>query len=123
MYLPSITYPFPVTSLSETECNHIQKKFMQTVVRHCGFNRNMKLEIRQAPASFGGAGFRSLYAEQGVAQLQMALKHLRNPQGQPGKLLIIALSWAQAYVGTSTFLWASPHQKIPNHPATWITSV
>ena len=122
-YLPSITYPLPVTSFTEEECNSIQNKFMQTIVRRCGYNKNMKLEIRYTPTSHGGAGFRTLYVEQGIAQVLMAIKHLRNPTGQPGKMLHIALSWAQAFVGTSTFLWATPHLKIPSHPASWIDSV
>ena len=122
-YLPSITYPLAVTSLTEVECNDIQNKFMQQIVRHCGYNKHMKMEIRYAPKTYGGAGFRTLYVEQGIAQLQMAIKHLRNPQGQPGKMLHIALSWAQAYIGTSSFIWASPHTQIPDHPASWITSI
>ena len=122
-YLPSITYPFPVTSLTEEECINIQNKFMQTIVRKCGYNTHMKLEIRYAPTSYGGAGFRPLYVEQGIAQILTAIKHLRTPSGQPGKLLHIALSWAQAYIGTSRFIWLAPHQTIPNHPASWIESI
>ena len=123
MYLPSITYPFPVTNLTEKECTKIQNKFMQTVVRHCGYNKHMKLEIRHAPQAYGGAGFSPLYVEQGTAQIKMALKHLRTPHGQPGKMLQIALSWAQAYAGISTFLWTSPNRPTPEFPSPWIASV
>lgn len=123
MYLPSMTYPFPITCLRAADCDDIQNRFMQVIVRNSGFNSHMHLAIRYAPLHFGGAGFRRLYIEQGLLQILMAVKHLRSPSGQPGRLLRIALSWAQAYVGTSDFLWTNPSKATPCHPAAWINSV
>jgi hypothetical protein len=53
----------------------------------------------------------------------MIIKHLRSPGGQPGAMLRIALSWTQAYVGTSKPIWEYPTSPIPHHPAPYIDSI
>jgi exonuclease III len=123
MYLPAITYPFPVTSLTPSDCETIQHKFMQQIVPSLGYNRRMKLAVRYGMIKWGGAGLRQLYVEQGVQGVMMVLKHMRSPTGQPGKMLRIAVSWAQAYAGVSTFLWEDPRRPSPPHPARYIQSI
>jgi hypothetical protein len=105
IYLPSLTYPLSVTCLTSADCHKIQTKMMQTIIPRCGYNRTMAKAIRYAPESWGGAGATELFTEQGVQGILMALKSLRSPHTQCGKALRILLGWAQAYTGTSTFLW------------------
>lgn len=118
-----MTCVFPATSLTLRECDRIQNKFMQLIVGRSGYNRHMKLEIWYAPATFGGAGFRRLFVEQGVLQLLIAIKYLRSPNTQNCCMLMIALSWSQAFVGTSKFLWSDPNNPTPSYPSGWIESV
>jgi hypothetical protein len=123
IYLPSITYPLSVTCISAKDCCRIQSKMMTAIVPRCGYNRNMSLAIRNCPEKWGGAGFTTVEAEQGVHTTMTALKHLRSPESQPGQILRIALSWAQAYAGTSTFLWEDPTAITPDYPAPFIQSI
>jgi len=116
IYLPSITYTFPVTCLTRDECTQVQAKFMTAIVPRCGFNRSMSLAVRYSPKVYGGAGFTELYTEQGALGTMMALKHLRSPNGQPGAMLRIMLSWAQAFSGTSKFIWSDTSTRIPRYP-------
>jgi hypothetical protein len=111
------------TSLTQQECNQIDVIIHQAVLPRCGYNRNMATAVRYGPKQWGGAGFRKLYTEQSVSTILQALKYLRSPDGQPGQMLKVALSWVQAYIGTSTFLWEDVQQSIPPCPSSWIIGV
>ena len=96
---------------------------MTAVVTRSGYNRSMALPVRYAPTNYGGAGFHEIITEQHHLTITTALKLLRTPTSQPGKTLRILLSWVQAYVGTSTFIWDNPSQRIPAFPAPWINGI
>jgi hypothetical protein len=68
-YLPSIGYPLSCSSLTYAQCDRIQRKAMSIIIPKCGYNRHTKREIIFGPMSYGGASFRHLYMEQGVAQV------------------------------------------------------
>ena len=123
IYIPSITYTLSNTHLTPQECNLIDIPIHQAVLPRCGFHRFMASAIRYGPYQFGGAGFKDLYTEQTVASTLTALKFLRTPTSQPGQLLKIALSWTQAYVGTSTFLWEDTTTELPSCPSRWILGI
>jgi hypothetical protein len=123
IFIPSITYPLALTSLTEGQCCGIETPFMKVILPKCGYNRTICKAIRYGPISMGGAGFFSLHVEQTIQVILTALKHLRSPHTQPGKMLIIALSWAQAYAGVSWSLWEHPERKIPSTPSPWIQTV
>ena len=123
IYVPSITYTLCNANLTPTECNQIDVIIHQAVLPRCGYNRNMATALRYSPQYYGGAGFRDLYTEQSVATILQALKYLRSPESQLGKMLRIALSWVQAYIGTSTFIWEDVQRHIPPCPSSWILGV
>ena len=122
-YLPSITYPFAVTCLAENQCHAIETPFLKAILPKCGYSRSMSRAIRYAPIRYGGAGFHWLYGEQVTQSILTAIKHLRCPRSQPGRLAAIAMSWAQAYAGVSWGLWTQPEKPIPTIPNPWITSI
>jgi hypothetical protein len=103
IYLPSITYPLSVTSLSKADCLRIQTQMMTAIVPRCGYNRTMPKAIRYLPEVWGGAGMTEVETEQGLLSTLLALKYLRSPSSQCGKLLRITLSWAQAFSGARPF--------------------
>jgi hypothetical protein len=82
----------------------IQQKAMQIIIAKCGFNRKTHRSIIYGPISLGGAAFRHLYTKQGVGQIHFFLKHWQTPTTQSGKLIRIALKWAQYGVGTAAIL-------------------
>ena len=96
---------------------------MSALIPRSGLNRTMSLAIRYGPRSFACSGFTEILTEQHHATITLALKHLRTPEGQPGKLLRILLSWVQAYTGTSKFIWTDTAQQIPKAPAPWVNGV
>ena len=96
---------------------------MTALTPRCGVNRTMALPIRYAPISIGGGGFTELFTEQCYAQISTALKFLRTPTSQPGITLRILISWVQAYIGTSYFVWKDVHRICPPVPAPWVMAV
>ena len=72
-YLPSVSFPLPCSTLNYQQLDEVQRKAMSIIVARCGFNRNTRKEILYGPYELGGAGFRHLYVEQGVGQVQLFL--------------------------------------------------
>jgi endonuclease/exonuclease/phosphatase family metal-dependent hydrolase len=112
-YLPSILYPSCITPLSKTQCTTLDSRFLRTLIPRCGYNRNMAREIRYAPTTMGGAGFRQLYTEQGALLLQQMYKWLNSPDSQIGQMMIMTVSWTQAFIGTSRLFLTDVHQRLP----------
>jgi hypothetical protein len=40
IYLPSITYPIPSSTLTNSQCDDLQRQVKQAVIPKCGYNRN-----------------------------------------------------------------------------------
>lgn len=99
--------------MQQTQCAQLDSRFLRVLVPRCGYNRNMHRAIRYAPMSMGGAGFKQLYVEQGSLLLQQIFKHLNQPNTAVGKLLRIAISWTQAFIGTSNLFLTEVHQPVP----------
>ena len=123
VYLPSMTYPFPNIVLRETVAKELDQIFMATLVPQCGYNRKMATAIRYAPRELGGAGFRRLYVEWGCASITQLIQSLRTPQSYQGKMTMIALAWAQQYIGTSTFILDDTTSPIPACPNSYIIAI
>lgn len=115
-YLPSMTYPLPITPLTIAQCQTLDTRFFSSLVPRCGYNRHMATAVRYAPFSMGGAGFKPLYVHQGILSLQQVFKFLNSPDTQVGKLLIMTLTWTQAFLGTSEFFLTNTTQKLPPTP-------
>ena len=101
IYLPSITFSLPTGYLRKGALDHLDSKAKMVFLPKMGYNRYSSLKVIYGPADYGGIELRSLYTEQGVHQMQLFLKHWRH-NGPPGKLLRVAVSWAQLVAGTST---------------------
>jgi len=112
-YLPSILYPLTITPLSRNQCEKMDQRFLRTLVPRCGYNRNMARVIRYAPRCIGGAGFKQLYLEQGTLLLRTMIKWLNSPTSTLGQMIIMAISWTQAFLGTSECFLTEVNQPLP----------
>jgi hypothetical protein len=81
-YLPAVSYPLASSSLSQRCLERVQQKAMSIIVPRCDFNRNTKKAILYGPLALGGASFRSLFVQQGVAQVMMFVRHWRLKSNQ-----------------------------------------
>ena len=113
VYLPSITYPLPMNPLSQQQCREMNSRLFQCLLPRLGYNRHTATALRYAPRNIGGIGLKHLYHEQGGLLLQHIYKHLNSPQTTVGRMLRIALSWTQAFLGTSRLILTDVHDTLP----------
>jgi hypothetical protein len=111
-----------VASFTATQLRALQKTAIRATLAKLGFNRNISRDIVFGSPLFGGLGLFNLVTEQGIAQLQLLIRHLRAGTPQ-GTLFIIGLSWWHLVAGFSTSLWENPTAKIPYVERTWYTSL
>ena len=78
IYLPSITYPFPSTTLTYSQCEQLQRQIKQAVLPKHGFNRHTPNAVVYGPTTYAGIGLRPLYLEQGLSQIESLIKCLRS---------------------------------------------
>ena len=113
MYIPTITYPLPLTPLTKSQCTQLDTRFLRSLVPRCGYNRNMASAIRYAQHQMGGAGFKQLYVEQGTSIITQVFKFLNSPFTTIGKMLRMTISWTQAFLGTSKLFLTDVWHPIP----------
>jgi len=58
IYLPTITYPFPTTTLSKNKCDKAQSMTKPLVIGTMGYTCNMLKEGAYTPSSHGGVGMK-----------------------------------------------------------------
>ena len=98
----------------------IDARFLRSLLPRCGYNRNMSRAIRYAPFSAGGAGFRPLYIIQGTLMLKQIFKHINSPSSDIGKMLLVTISWTQAFLGTSQCFLTDVQSPIPPANPSWL---
>jgi hypothetical protein len=121
-FLPKITYGLDVMTHSRKDLTDLQKPAIAATLSKLGFRRSISRAIVFGSPTYGGLGLRDLHVEQGIAQLQLFIRHLRAKSPQ-GKLLHIALSWWQLQAGVSWALLERPDQPLHYLPSTWLTSL
>ena len=121
-YIPAVTYPLASSFLTQSQLKHIQCKAMAIITAKCGFNRNTKTEVLYGPKELGGADFRHLIVQQGIAQTMYFLRHWRS-QSSTGKLLKCTMAWAQLTAGTSYPILERVTDPLPHLEAKWIGSL
>jgi hypothetical protein len=123
IYKPSVGYPLPTTYFTEKELEKIQAKSHQAMITHCGYNRYTARSVIYGLKRLGGAAFTHLYDMQGYGQLEMFIKSWRAKQTHQGRILRIALQWAQYCAGTSKAILEDTKMKIPYLESEWIKSL
>ena len=121
-FIPAMTFTFAVASFTATQLLNLQRPAIRVTLAKLGFNRNISRDIVFGSPLYGGLGLLNLVTEQGIAQLQILIRHLR-PGTPQGTLFLIGLSWWHLAAGFSFSLWEHPQVKIPYVERTWYTSL
>jgi hypothetical protein len=122
VFIPMMTYTFGISHHSSKHLAHMQSQPTRATLMKIGFNRNTALAVVFGAVIFGGLGMRHLYIEQGIAQLQLFIRHLRAGTDQ-GTLLRITIAWWQLVAGVSFPLLLHPDVPVPYLPNDWLSSL
>ena len=98
IYLPTITYPFPATTLPKSILEKAQSMTTPVILSKMGYNKNMPKAVVYAPSTHGGLGFKHLHTEQGLQKVLQVLKHLRT-RTTLGKLMETTIKAYQIQAG------------------------
>jgi hypothetical protein len=117
-----MVFTFAVCSFTMQQLLNLQKAPIMATLARLGINRNISRDIVFGSALYGGLGLLNLFVEQGIAQLQLLLRHLRAGTSQ-GSLLLIGLSWWHLVAGFSSSLWENTSAKICYVEHSWYSSL
>jgi hypothetical protein len=123
IYKPSVGYPLSTTYFKEKELEKIQAKAHQAMITHCGYNWYTARPIIYGLEKLGGASFSHLYMMQGYSQIEMFMKSWRAHHTHQGKILRVALQWAQFCSGMSKPILEDTSTKLPHLESEWIASL
>jgi len=121
IFLPTLTYPFPATTLPIKTLDQAQSLTTPTILSKIEFNCNMPKAIVYTPISHGGIGFQNLHNEQGVQQILQILKHMRT-QTTLGMLITTTIEAYQITAGICKPILKSTGL-LPWMPHWWINNV
>ena len=99
VYLTSVMYPVGSGYVTPSDLHDITNKANRVFLPKLGYNRNTAKAIVFGPSDYAGIKMRHAECEQGLAQIQLFLKHWRTG-GIAGKLLKISVAWAQLLSGS-----------------------
>jgi hypothetical protein len=94
LYLPSLGYRAPATTLTHQECYNIQKSVVDANMPKMGISRKSHRSVVFDTAQFGGLDLEHLAAYQGHSRLQYLMGHLRC-NSTTGKLMRSMLDYTQ----------------------------
>jgi hypothetical protein len=94
LYLPSIGYGTPATTISQQECYNIQKPVVNAILPKMGISRKAHQSVVFGTAQFGGLGLEHLATYQGHNRLQYLMEHFRC-NITTGKLMRSMLNYTQ----------------------------
>jgi len=121
IYLPTITYPFPATTLTRKTLEKAQSMTTPLILSKMGYNQHMPTAVVYAPSTHGGIGMNNLYTEQGLAKVLQVLKHLR-AKTTLGTLLTITIQAYQLQVGISRNVLEDT-MPLPWMPDRWLNNL
>ena len=123
IYRLSVGYALPTCRFTEKQLTKIQAKAHRAMVAHCGYNRNTAATVLYAPLYLGGAGFFHLYDDQGYGQVKLFMKFWRSRTTTTGKLLRVAVAWAQFCAGIRSPILEDTSTQLPHLEAEWLSSL
>jgi len=103
IYLPTIIYPFPATTLPLSIMEKAQSTTMLLILSKMGYNKNMPKAVMYAPLSHGSLGLKHLHTEQGIQKVPQVLKHLWTGTTL-GKLMDITIKAYQIQAGITNHI-------------------
>jgi hypothetical protein len=121
-FIPAMTFTLAVCSFSLPELVKLQQSVIRSTLARLGINRNISRDLVFGSPNFGGLGLRHLFVEQGIAQLELLLRHLRAKMTQ-GALLLIGLLWWYLSTGFSISLWEDTNANVSYVEHSWYNSL
>jgi hypothetical protein len=121
-FVPAMVFALAVCSFTLANFTTLQKARVRATLARFGFNRNISRDIVFGSTLYGGLGLLHLFVEQGIAQLQLLLRHLRTETSQ-GSLMRIGLWWWHLVAGFSSSLWENTQANISYVEHSWYTSI
>jgi hypothetical protein len=121
-FVPAMVFTFAVCSFMRADMAKLQTVPIRATLARLGFNRNISRDIVFGSSLYGGLGLLPMYVEQGIAQIQLLLRHLRADNTQ-GSLMLIGLSWWHLVAGFSSSLWENTQETIPYVEHSWYSSL
>jgi hypothetical protein len=122
IYLPSMSYSLPSTSLTMRELFNIQSSPIRALLSVMGLNWNMPRKVVFGPTSIGGIGLRYLYVEQGCQQTSALLQQIRL-HSRLGKTMWTAIQWNKDTAGVGFAILTEPWRSLPHAVGQWIPSL
>jgi len=121
IFLPTITYPFPATTLSAADLEKAQSMTMPTIISHMGYNCNMPKAVIYAPSTHGGIGLKHLHNEQGLQKVLQVIKHMHT-RTTLSKLIQVTIQAHQLQAGIPEPILEN-NIPLPWLPNWWITNM
>jgi hypothetical protein len=122
MPLQMMVFTFAVCSFTMAELTTLQTAPVWATLAGLGFNRNISRDIVFGSTMYGGPGLFHLFVEQGIAQLELLLRHLRAETPQ-GSLMVIGLSWWHLVAAFLSSLWENTQANICYVEHSWYSSL
>eukprot|EP00980_Cylindrotheca_fusiformis_P015420 scaffold4342_cov68-Cylindrotheca_fusiformis.AAC.2 len=98
-FLPQVLYGIALMTHARKDLDRVQRlASTSATLAKMGFRRTIHRSLAYGSPLYGGLGLREFYVEQGIAQLQLLIRHLRADSPQ-GRLLRICIDWAQLQAG------------------------
>jgi len=121
IFLPTITYPLPATTLPESILEQAQSKTTLIILSKMGYNKNMPKAVVYAPITHGRISLKHLHTKQGLQKVLQVLKHLRTCTAT-GKLIEITLQAYQIQAGLAVSILEDT-RTLPWMNNRWITNL
>jgi len=128
IFLPTITYPFPATTLTIADLDKAQSMTTPTIISHMGYNCNMPKAVIYAPSTHRGLGLKHLHTEH-VKQCWFSSlcsqKHfLVLPNTFASKIyLSLSLTILIPFQKSDLFLIFCKSQSATNSPSYWLNNL
>ena len=124
-YRPKFEYPLPVTTMSKTQLDSIERPSITALLSTMGYNRNFPRAVVFGPVQYGGIGLKSLYSQQGYLGIKWFIKTVRE-ESRVTELLRTLVFTTQLEAGIGThILSSSVHRKriLQYLTPTWLTHI
>jgi hypothetical protein len=122
MYVPSMTYSLPVTTLDTRVLNKIQCRAVQAILNKLGINQSFPHCVAFGPKDLCGMALLHMSVEQGVRGVQHFTNHVFS-KDSVGNMIVIALRSLQIESGCGFHLLEDPSEWVPYITACWLTSI
>jgi hypothetical protein len=121
MYIPSMKYSLPATSLTLENMEQIQNYAINKFLPAIGYDRSTPRDSIFGPDEVGGFNIRHLFAEMMGMKLDSIISHIKSDLNL-GKAMVINMNYIQLISGLETPILESL-QNIPYMETNWIQHI